>query len=41
MRKEKEERFEAEREAGTAEDAGSLTELDGEGPSRKRKRGEE
>jgi hypothetical protein len=39
LRKEKE-RFEAEREAGTDEGAGSLRESDGEGPSQKRKRGE-
>lgn len=37
LRKEKE-RFEAEREVGTDEGAESLTESDGEGPSRKRKR---
>ncbi|KAH7317261.1 hypothetical protein BKA65DRAFT_599966 [Rhexocercosporidium sp. MPI-PUGE-AT-0058] len=39
LRKEKE-RFEAERKAGTDEGAESLTESDGEGPGRKRKRGE-
>ena len=37
----KNERFEAEREAGADEGAGSLTESDGEGLSRKRKRSEE
>jgi len=39
LRKDKE-RFEAEREVGTEEGAGSLTASDGEGPSRKRKRRE-
>lgn len=40
MRKEKE-RYEAGLEAETGEDAESLTETDGEGPSQKRKRGKE